>query len=127
MSLALRLVIVGIVLAATFAGGLGVGIRWVKADWQAETLERERQQRNEERKQAERAAAAAAEFERLRRESEVRRAELSNQLRKALQRPISCPAGQTLGDLVVPADVIGGLRDAARDAGLPADTAEPRR
>lgn len=54
---------------------------------------------------------------------EAARASTSAQLRKSLQRPVSCPAGGlALADVVLPADALGSLRDAGANAlaGIPA-------
>lgn len=64
-------------------------------------------------------ARVAAEYEAQRAAIQRRLTRAHTDLRNALQRPISCPAGdpQTVGDVVIPADALRVLRDAAGGSG----------
>lgn len=82
-----------------------------------------RADRQERQADAAEANAAAAFYESQLQKVEAARVSTSTQLRKALQRPVSCPAGGlALADVPVGADVLASLRDAGTNAlaGIPA-------
>jgi Flp pilus assembly protein TadB len=64
-------------------------------------------------------ARVAAQYEAQRAAIQRRLTRAHTDLRNALQRPISCPAGdsQPVGDVVIPADALRVLRDAGADPG----------
>ena len=85
-------------------------LEWVEAQAQAQAkadaeLAAQRQE----------AARVAAEYEAQRAAIQRRLTRAHTDLRNALQRPISCPAGDppAVGDVVIPADALRVLRDAA--------------
>lgn len=123
MSLAAKALALGLVVAAILAALCGYGRRErlagreeVRAEWRESA--RLLMQAESARRASDMDAAytLAAEYEAQRHDLEMRHAEISNSLRKALQRPVSCHAGQTLGSLVLSADVLDGLRAAAGPA-----------
>lgn len=86
------------------------------ADRELARAEGDRRERAEDQAEAN---AIIRELESQVQRMEAVRASTSAQLRKALQRPVWCPAGGLpLADVVLPADAIGSLRDAG--AGIPA-------
>ncbi|MBA3622926.1 MAG: hypothetical protein H0W48_00350 [Methylibium sp.] len=114
-------------LALATAGGVGwrQGAARVQGQWDAAELERERAIADKLREDARISRAASAEFERQRADQQRKQARVANDLRQALQRPVSCPA--VLADVVVPADVVRLLHDAGADQREPAAASEPRR
>lgn len=96
--------------AANVAGREEVRAEWREAD--RLRLQAEASQRASD---LDAAYSLAAEYEAQRHDLEIRHAETTATLKKSLQRPISCPAGQKLGDLLLPADVLDGLRAAGAD------------
>jgi len=62
-----------------------------------------------------RAYVLAQSIESQRQQLEKAYAVARTQLSKALQRPVSCPAGGTLGDVVIPGDALRELRSASGD------------
>ena len=97
-------------------------------DWQADVMEREQAAQAQAETHRLAARAASADFERTRRDLEARRVRASNELRKALLAPVSCPAGGSLADVRIPAGVVRGLRDSGADPVEPGAAASgPRR
>lgn len=86
--------------------------------------ERDRVVRIEREKEADdhKAAALASYYEAERQKREAIHASTQAKLRNALSSPISCPGG-SLADVMLPAAVVGSLRDAAGQGGTAA--AEP--
>lgn len=97
-------------------GAAGERLEWVEA--QAEAKRQADAQLEAQRQET---ARVAAQYEAQRAAIQRRLTRASTDLRNALQRPISCPAGdsQPVGDVVIPADAVGVLRDAAADAVQP--------
>lgn len=91
-------------------GAAGERLEWVEAQAEAQ-----RQADAQLAAQRQEAARVAAEYEAQRAAIQRRLARVSTDLRNALQRPISCPAGDppAVGDVVIPADALRVLRDAA--------------
>ena len=105
---------------ACFGGGCYVGAKWVHADWAKETAAQAEAERRrialirDEQEATDMAAHAAAQaFEAERQQLESTHARSLTQLRKSLHAPVSCPAGGTLADVVLPAGTLRGLRLAA--------------
>lgn len=94
-------------------GAAGERLEWIEA--QAETWRQADAQLAAQRQEA---ARVAAEYEAQRAAIQRRLARVSTDLRNALQRPISCPAGDppSVGDVVIPGDALRVLRDAAADS-----------
>lgn len=122
-----RLLGVAALALALFGAGCWAGAHWVHADWAAEIAERaeaERQRialiRDEQDATADAAYLAAREFEAERGLLEVTHAQALSTLRKSLRRPVSCPAGATLADVVLPAATLDSLRHAAGADRVPA-------
>ena len=114
-AVALRILGPAALLAAAWMHGCSVGRAGAERDAQQAELARQQaiaEVRSEEQRLA---ARVRAQYAAQRREIEVRHAEASARLRNALQRPISAAPGQPLADLLLPADVVDGLRDAGRD------------
>ena len=116
-------VIVALAVAAALAashwwawtqGAAGERLDWVEA--QAEAKRQADAQLEAQRQET---ARVAAEYEAQRAAIQRRLTRAHTDLRNALQRPISCPAGQpqTVGDVVIPADALRVLRDAAGGGG----------
>jgi hypothetical protein len=102
-------------MAAAWMHGCSAGRAGAERDAQQAELARQQaiaEVRSEEQRLV---ARVRAQYAAQRREIEVRHAEASARLRNALQRPISAAPGQPLADLLLPADVVDGLRDAGRD------------
>lgn len=91
-------------------GAAGERLEWIEA--QAETWRQADAQLAAQRQEA---ARVAAEYEAQRAAIQRRLTRAHTDLRNALQRPISCPAGDppAVGDVVIPADALRVLRDAA--------------
>lgn len=102
-----------------FAPGIYIGYRWVHADWAEETArqaeaERQRIERIRDEMEASEHAAyeASQRYEAQKQQLEADHARAQAKLRKSLAAPLVCPPGATLGDLVIPAAALDGLRDA---------------
>jgi hypothetical protein len=133
MSLTSRLVAYAIVVAAVLAALWGYGRRErvagraeVRAEWRESERLLIQAEAGRRASDLDAAYALAAEYEAQRHDLEMRHVEISNSLRRALQRPASCHAGQTLGSLVLPADVLDGLRAAAGPAHPASGPAAPQ-
>ena len=114
-ALALRILGPAAVLTAAWLHGCSVGRAGAERDAHQAELARQRaivEARSEDQRLA---ARVRSQYAAQSREIEVRHAEASTRLRHALQRPISCSAGQPLADVLIPADALDGLRDAGRD------------
>ena len=117
--------------ACVFGAGTALGLKLKQGQWDAsiaeEALAEQRRvvAREREREREDHAAAAASSyFESERQKLEALNADTQAKLRKALQRPISCPGGSiALGDVVVGGDALLELRRAAGQDRVPA--AEP--
>lgn len=114
-ALALRILGPAALLAVAWLHGCSVGR--AGAEREAHQAELARQQaiadvRSEDQRLA---ARVRSQYTAQSREIEVRHAHASTRLRNALQRPISAAPGQPLADLLLPADVVDGLRNAGRD------------
>lgn len=88
----------------------------VQARWDAAELERERQANTDALRNANRALQASARHE-------TERAALARNLREArhantisMQQQFSCPASGQVGDVLLPADALAGVRSAAAGA-----------
>jgi hypothetical protein len=110
--------------AAVVALGVAAAGGWQVRDWQADAdeLARTREEAAARLRQVDRGieAGAALETERARLARELTRAR--HDIKTALQQPVTCPAAPDgtpgeLGDLVIPAAALAGLRRAA--GGLP--------
>ncbi|MBA3588218.1 hypothetical protein [Methylibium sp.] len=114
-------------IALATAGGIGwrQGAARVQGQWDAAELKREQASADKLREDARISRAASAEFERQRADQQRKQARQANDLRQALQRPVSCPA--VLADVVVPADVVRLLHDAGTDQREPTAAGESRR
>lgn len=126
----IKLALVGALVGLIFGTGYGLASKLVHAEWAEETArqaeaERQRVQRIRDQldEQTDHAIAIGHEFEAKRQQLEADHARSLSKLRKALTAPLSCPPGATLGDLVLPAAAIDGLRNASGTAGVP--EAEP--
>lgn len=117
MSWAVRLLVVGCVLAGLFGLGWRNGAESVHSEWQADKDASDRAAAVKRDQQLARAAAQAAAFEAYRLKNQSTMAKVSHELQNALQRPTTCPDGAAsavpLADLPIPADVVDGLRHAA--------------
>jgi hypothetical protein len=114
------------VLAAT-VGGWG-GARFKQGQWDAAELDRTRRDAAVAVRRIDVALDASAAYEKSRAAvaAEIRKARHAVDV--ALQAPLSCPPGQPLqlGDLVLPAAVLDGVRGAAAvDHGSAGNSAEP--
>ena len=91
------------------------GARAERLEWVEAQAEAQAKADAELAAQRQEAARVAAEYEAQRAAIQRRLARVSTDLRNALQRPISCPAGDppAVGDVVIPGDALRVLRDAA--------------
>lgn len=92
----------------------------VQARWDAAELARERQANVDAARRAEQSIAAAAAHEAARAAIARNLTEARHDLRNALSAPISCPPGQSgmeVGDVLLPAAVLDGVRRAAEGGG----------
>lgn len=131
--IAAPLIVLGLLAAAVWGYGVrerragleegrAEGRAEVRAEW-ADVKDRQRQVDAAARREDVRAAGeAAAAFEAWRADSQRRQAEDARALRDALQRPVSCPPGAVVGDVLVPAAALDRLR-AAGDPGRAAGPA----
>lgn len=115
-------------IAAAVALGCAAWGGWQVRDWRAdaEALERERSEAQEAHRRAENALRSAQQFEEVRdaiqRDLRASRARLA----AALAAPVpQCPA-VAVGDVVVPAAALAGVRVAAGEQPADADSGEPR-
>lgn len=108
-----------LVLASAAGAGHRAGAAGVQARWDAAELERTQQQLSDARRNAERSITASAAHERDRAALARSLREARNAVSIAMRTPISCPNSGELGDLVLPADALRGVRDAAAGAGAP--------
>jgi hypothetical protein len=124
MSLTARLVLVVVVLGLAVAAGWRQGVRATLADWRAADLERAQSQAAAEDDARQRARAAAWQYERERDRIQTDLTEVRRALSRSLARPVagcSASAPLALGDVVLPADVLDGVRSVG--AGAPDDRA----
>lgn len=117
-----RLAAVAAVLAAAFGGG------WTVRGWRADAAELARQQAEakDAHRRAEIALRSAQQFEEVR--DAIQRDLLASRARlaAALAAPVpQCPA-VAVGDVVVPAAALAGVRVAAGEQPADADSGEPR-
>lgn len=107
-------------LAGAWLHGRSVGAADVRAEWQAQ----QQQDRDAAEAQAEtrrlQARSAATQYETRRAAIAARATQVSPEVRNALNAPICRPLGASapglrLGDVAVPAAVVGRLRDAGAD------------
>jgi hypothetical protein len=89
------------------------GMAEVQALWDAATAAATLKAASDREKRAELALAASAEAEAYRAALAANLEDARHALQKALRRPISCPAGALLGDVVLPAAAMDGLRSAS--------------
>jgi hypothetical protein len=109
--------LLGLLLAA--AAGWRQGVRHTLADWRTAELAAERAAAEIGRENQRLAARAATQYEAQRAAQERTHADTLTRLRRALSGPIqACPA-VVLGDVLVPADAVAGLRDAGADQPAP--------
>lgn len=101
------------VLGSSLALGYRQGAGRVQARWDAAELKRERQAAEQRREDERIGRAAAANFEAWRADQTRRQADIARRLRDALKAPLSCPASGQVADVVIPADAVRSLRDAA--------------
>lgn len=99
----------------------------VQALWDGARAEAEQAAAADRAAQAETARTAAADYEAQKAAIAANLEDARHDLQKALRRPIRCPAGASLavGDVVLPADVLAGLRDAAGAARARRDRPAP--
>lgn len=116
----LRLGAAACALLAAAGGGIWLGSTLKQADWDAAELERTRETARRAAIHADRAWEASAAHERARAAQSAALRKARDELQAALNRPLDCPESGRLGDVLLPADALGRVRDAA---GQPADTA----
>lgn len=87
----------------------------VRAAWKAAKDRQREIDAGVRRDDARAAGEAAAAFETWRAGSKHRQAEVARALKDALKRPLSCPPGAVVGDVLVPAAAVERLRDAGAD------------
>lgn len=112
-----RLWLGGLLYVGSVAGSAYLATHLERSTWQAIELDRRDQTRDDEKVRTRRATAAAAEFERWRRDQDRRFTEAADALSYALRTPLSCPA--TVGAVAVPAAAVDQLRRAGDDASGP--------
>jgi hypothetical protein len=109
--------LLGLLLAA--AAGWRQGVRHTLADWRTTELAAERAAAEIGRENQRLAARAATQYEAQRAAQERTHADTLTRLRLALSGPVhACPA-VVLGDVLVPAGAVAGLRDAGADQSAP--------
>lgn len=107
-------------LAGAWMHGRSVGVDGVRAEWQAQQQQDREAAETQRESERLRARAAAADYETRRAAIAARATQVSPEVRNALNAPICRPLGASapglrLGDLAVPAAVVGRLRDAGAD------------
>ncbi len=115
MSLPARVLAGLLALLLAAAAGWRQGVRATLADWRAADLTVERAGADMRNEQQRMAATAAARYEAQRAARERHHADTATSLRRALAAPIQCVSGGAAGDVLVPADAVGILRDAGAD------------
>lgn len=103
-------------LAAVAAWCYRAGAASVQARWDAAEQERERQANADRLRQFNQALAASTTHETQRAAIARNLTEARNALSYAMRSPIICPASGQLGDVVLPAGALAGVRDAAAGA-----------
>lgn len=108
------------VLGGAWVHGRSVGAAGVRAEWQAQQQEAREAAETQRESERLRARAAAADYETRRAAIAARATQASTEVRNALSAPICRPLGASapglrLGDVAVPAAVVGRLRDAGAD------------
>ena len=94
----------------------------IQAKWDADKVERQSKENTELQADRDKAYTLAVDYESMHHDLEAKYAIKSADLNRALRAPVSCPASGSVGDVVVPADVVRGmfLRSAADPAGAAA-------
>ena len=108
--IALIAVVLALGCAAWFGYSLGWDARQVKVNTDALAALREQEGKARE------GHSVSEAYERKISELESRYEKLAMRRRTALQQPVACPASGTLGDVVLPADVIRGMFPSAASA-----------
>ena len=121
----LRIGAAAVVLVGTFAGGAGVGAKWVRGEWAQAELERQQEAARTALRRQEAAAGAAQTYEEAR--DAIRRDLLATMPRVApalASRVPQCPAVE-VGAVVLPSGALDRLRAAAGELAAAADPGKP--
>lgn len=110
-----KLAIIAASLAATLAGGIGIGVKWVRGEWAQADLARERAETANALRRGETALRASQQFE-------VDRDAIRARLRASDARLAAALAAV---DCAVPADALRGVRRAAGQLEPDADAGKP--